>query len=85
MLFLSGFISKLTDKAYDLLKNRTWNYFKIVTHLRNRNVLMGQLQKVLYISNDSMLNQIFLKSKIIFKKLEEKFLVKSAKTENIIF
>ena len=45
---------------------------------------MGQLQKVLYISNDSMLNQIFLKSKIIFEKLEEKFLVKSAKTENNI-
>ena len=46
---------------------------------------MGQLQKILYISNDSMLSQIFLKLKIFFKKLEENFLVKSAKTENIIF
>ena len=59
--------------------------FKIVLRLRDRYVFMQNSLEILNVFNTSNLKQIFWKTQILFKKLENHFLVESAKIENLTF
>ena len=52
---------------------------KIALRLRDRHVFMWRSLEIFYISN---FEQIFWKTQTLFKKLEHRFLVESAKIEN---
>ena len=52
---------------------------KIALRLRDRHVFMWRSLEIFYISN---FEQSFWKTQTLFKKLEHRFLVESAKTEN---
>ena len=55
---------------------------KIALRLRDRHVFMWRSLEIFYISN---FEQIFWKTQTLFKKLERRFLVESAKIENATF
>ena len=59
--------------------------FKIALHLRDRHVFMRQSVKVSNVFNTLTLKPIFWKTKIFFKKLENRFLVESTEIENTSF
>ena len=86
MLFLRCFALKPIERTNVLLNKSTLvGIFTTALRLRDRRVLMWQLLKILNVFNTLILKQIFWKTKISLKKLEELFLDENTKIENATF
>ena len=86
MLFLRCFALKPIERTNVLLNKSTLvEIFTTALRLRDRRVLMWQLLKILNVFNTLILKQIFWKTKISLKKLEELFLDENTKIENATF
>ena len=59
--------------------------FKIALRLRDRHIFIRQSLDILTVFNTFTLQQILWIKKTFFKKLEYRFLVESARTENTSF